>query len=377
MTMDIVIFGLSITSSWGNGHATTYRALCRALHARGHRITFLESDVPWYRDHRDLPDPPYCRVELYHELRDVPARFTTLVSKADLVIVGSYVPRGTALSDWVTMQAKGITAFYDIDTPVTLGLLQRGGADYLSAALVPRFDLYLSFTGGPVLDIIEDVFGSPNAQALYCSIDPDFHKPAARAPSWSLGYLGTYSEDRQPHLTRLLVHPAKQLVSDRFLVAGARYPRDIDWPANVDRIEHVAPQAHPEFYCRQQYTLNVTRADMVAAGFSPSVRLFEAAACGVPILSDRWSGIDTLFKPEEEIMIVDTAEQVVDILRNLPERQRLAIAAAARRRVLESHTAGQRAHQLEHYFEEACLRKPRRQSDCTRAAVAERAKVFA
>jgi spore maturation protein CgeB len=363
MTLDIVIFGLSLSSSWGNGHATTYRALCKALHRRGHRITFLERDTPWYRNRRDLPDPSYCRLELYTDLKEVSPRYTKLVSKADLVIVGSYVPNGAMLSDWIAMNASGVTAFYDIDTPVTLAMLERGEGDYIASALVPRFDLYLSFTGGPVLELIERVYGSPRARTLHCSVDPEAHKPLGRNPAWSLGYLGTYCEDRDPSLKRFLLDPALRLIDHRFVVAGARYPEKLAWPPNVERIEHVPPDAHAAFYCGQRYTLNVTRADMVAVGFSPSVRLFEAAACGVPIISDRWPGIEDLFKPDDEILIVDRTQQVVDILRNLPEERRLDIAAAARRRVLAGHTAEQRARQLESYYIEA-----RRTPDPTRRA---------
>ena len=362
MTLDIVIFGLSLSSSWGNGHATTYRALCKALHQRGHRITFLERDTPWYRNHRDLPDPSYCRLELYNDLKEVPSRHTKLVSKADLVIIGSYVPNGAVLSDWIAMNASGVTAFYDIDTPVTLAMLERGDGDYMTSALVPRFDLYLSFTDGPVLEHIERVYGSPRARALQCSVDPEAHKPLIQNPTWSLGYLGTYSEDRDPALKRFLLDPALRLTGERFVVAGARYPAELAWPPNVERIEHVPPDAHAAFYCGQRYTLNVTRADMVAAGFSPSVRLFEAAACGVPIISDRWPGIEKLFKPDDEILIVDRTRQVVDILRDLPEERRLEIAAAARRRVLAGHTAEQRARQLESYYIEARTSEPARRA---------------
>src|SRR3954464_13625719 len=143
MTLDIVIFGLSITSSWANGHATTYRALTKALERRGHRVTFLERDVPWYRQHRDLPGPSYCRTVLYAEMKDVPFRYQKLVSEADLVILGSYVPNGPVLADWITAPVRGVTAFYDIDTPVTLATLAEGNCDYIAARHIPRFDLYL------------------------------------------------------------------------------------------------------------------------------------------------------------------------------------------------------------------------------------------
>jgi spore maturation protein CgeB len=352
VTLDIVILGLSITSSWGNGHATTYRALIKALAARGHRITFLERERPWYRANRDLPAAPYCRIKLYNNLADVPGRFGQCIVDADLVILGSFVPDGIALADWMTMNARGVTAFYDMDTPVTLARLAESGADYISAAMIPRFDLYLSFTGGPVLDLIEESYGSPRVRALYCAVDPEFHAPRAVPARWTLGYLGTYSEDRQSRLMRLLLEPARKRRRERFVVAGPQYPDGIEWPANVERIEHLPPTEHSGFFCAQRYTLNVTRSDMAAAGYSPSVRLFEAAACGVPVISDPWPGVETILLPDREILLARNSAEVLRILNELPEERRLAIAEAARRRILQNHTAHHRAKQLEEYYAE-------------------------
>jgi spore maturation protein CgeB len=352
MSLNIVVFGLSITSSWGNGHATTYRALLKALARRGHTITFLERDVPWYRDHRDLTEASYCRIELYDTLPEVPRYYGEQVTNADLVILGSYVPDGGALADWVTTTAKGVTAFYDIDTPVTLAALANGGAEYIRAKTIPRFDLYLSFTGGPALETIENAYGSPRARALYCAVDPDLHAPVAVVPRWTLGYIGTYSDDRQPALERLLIKPARMLPKARFAVAGPQYPAAIRWPGNVERFVHLAPSDHAAFYCAQRYTLNVTRADMVAAGYSPSVRLFEAAACGVPVISDHWQGIETILAPDREILIAHGTDDVVRMLRTIPEEKRRAIGAAARRRVMREHTAEHRAKQVEEYYRE-------------------------
>jgi spore maturation protein CgeB len=352
MKLSIVIFGLSVTSSWGNGHATTYRALIKALAARGHRITFLERDAPWYRNNRDLSSSQHCRIELYDSLREVPHRFGRLVKDADLVVLGSYVPNGAMLGDWITSTARSVTAFYDIDTPVTLARLEADDAGYISAALVPRFDLYLSFTGGPTLSLIEDMYGSPRARALHCGVDPEVHAPVEAEPKWTVGYIGTYSEDRQQTLERLLIEPARRMPKHRFVVAGAQYPKSIRWPANVDLIEHLPADAHPSFFCSQRYTLNVTRADMVAAGFSPSVRLFEAAACGVPVISDRWPGIETFLAPGKEILLADAADAVLHFAEEFPENQRRRIGAAARKRVLENHTADHRARQLETYYGE-------------------------
>src|SRR5947209_2181455 len=211
MKLNIVVLGLTITSSWGNGHATTYRALLKALSDLGHSVTFLERDVAWYRENRDLENPGYCRLGLYRSLVELAQRYTETISEADLVILGSYVPDGVAIGEWVTAQATGITAFYDIDTPVTLAGLEVNGIEYITQGLIPRFDLYLSFTGGPAPRIAEDKYGSPLARALYCSADPDLHAVTPARPKWSLGYLGTYSEDRQLPLERMLLTPARQL----------------------------------------------------------------------------------------------------------------------------------------------------------------------
>jgi spore maturation protein CgeB len=351
--LNIVILGLSITSSWGNGHATTYRGLVRELVRRGHRVLFLERDVPWYASNRDLPQPPYGRTELYTGLEDLHARFTDEVRQADLVVVGSYVPQGVEVGRWVQRTARGLPAFYDIDTPVTLTKLSRGDYEYLSPELIPGYRLYLSFTGGPLLRRIERELGSPAARALYCSVDPELYTPRAGEPCWDLGYLGTYSEDRQPALNNLMLNAAREWRAGRFVVGGPQYPASVRWPLNVERVEHLAPPEHAAFYNSQRFTLNVTRADMVQAGYSPSVRLFEAAACAVPIISDVWDGLETLFTPGEEILIARSSASTLTFLRELSEKERRALGERARARVLAGHTAAHRAEELEAYALEA------------------------
>ena len=351
--LSIVILGLTITSSWGNGHATTYRALVRALAEWGHDILFLEADRPWYSANRDLANPPFGRTELYENLDDLRDRFTQAVRGADLVIVGSFVPDGVDVGRWVIRTARGLAAFYDIDTPVTLAKLARGDTEYLSADLIPHYDLYLSFTGGPTLDRLERQFGSPMARALYCSVDPERYHPETVEPRWDLGYLGTYSDDRQPTVTKLLIDPALGWNEGRFVVAGPQYPETILWPVNVTRIEHQPPSEHRGFYNAQRFTLNVTRADMIAAGWSPSVRLFEAAACGTPIISDWWPGLDALFVPGDEIIVAHDTSTVLNCLRRMPEDRRVELGHRARARVLADHTAAHRAIELEGYVAEA------------------------
>jgi spore maturation protein CgeB len=356
--MKLVVLGLSITSSWGNGHATTYRGLLREFTRLGHEVTFLERDVPWYAENRDLPNPVFCATRLYRSLEELKRKHARLVAEADAVIVGSYVRDGVVVGEWVCAAACGTKAFYDIDTPVTLAKLARGDHEYLSPDLISRYDLYLSFTGGPTLGRLERELGSPMARALYCSVDERLYRPQAVPLRWDLGYLGTYSDDRQPKLDRLLLEPARALPGRRFVVAGPQYPNSIVWPTNVERIEHLAPPAHPGFYAGQRFTLNVTRKDMVAAGWSPSVRLFEAASCGVPILSDVWDGLGELFRPGEEIFLVETVEDVARALRDCDETRRRAVAQAARAKVLQAHTARARAKELESFLLEAAERAP-------------------
>jgi spore maturation protein CgeB len=348
-SLRIVILGLSITSSWGNGHATTYRGLVRELVRRGHDLLFLERDVPWYASHRDLAEPPYGRTALYGSVEELQDRFAAEIRDADLVIVGSYVPDGAAVGDWVQRQARGLNAFYDIDTPVTLAKLARGEHEYLRPDQIAGYDLYLSFTGGPTLRRLERDFGSPRARVLYCSVDPELYFREPRPFEWDLGYMGTYSDDRQPTVDELLLEPARRLPEARFIVAGPQYPDGIAWPANVHYQPHLPPAEHRAFYNSQRFTLNVTRADMIAAGWSPSVRLFEAAACGTAIISDRWAGIESLLVPGEEILLAASAGEVVDILRTTSEKQRLKISVRARQRILHEHTAAHRAAQLEGY----------------------------
>lgn len=348
----VVVLGLSLSSSWGNGHATTFRALLKAFAARGHDVLFLERDVPWYASHRDLTDPDFCRLQFYSDLEDLD-RHRNAIEGADAVIVGSYVPEGVAVGQYVQRVSNGVVAFYDIDTPVTLAKLGRGDYEYLAPSLIPGYDVYFSFTGGPTLDLLMERYGSPSARALYCSVDPEAYPVLDREARWDLSYLGTYSPDRQPTLERLLIEPARKAPHLRFAVAGPQYPADIDWPANVERIDHVPPDDHPSFYACSRYTLNVTRADMIRAGYSPSVRLFEAAACGTPIISDIWEGIETLLKPDQEILLARECGDVLATIETQPDDHRKELGARARRRILREHTSAHRAKSMEQGIEEA------------------------
>ena len=280
-------------------------------------------------------------------LDDLQRRFVDRVRLADAVIVGSYVPEGVAVGDWVLDTAHGLAAFYDIDTPVTLANLERNNFEYLAPRQIPRYALYLSFTGGHVLDCLERQYGSPMRRKLYCSVDPDLYRPQSLETVWDLGYLGTYSDDRQPMLECLLIEPAKRWPEGRFVVAGPQYPSSIVWPPNVERITHLAPAEHPAFYNRQRFTLNITRTAMARAGYCPSVRLFEASACASPIISDTWKGLDEMFEPDSEILLAQAPEDVLHILQETDDPRRRAIGHRASLRVLAHHTAAHRAEELE------------------------------
>jgi spore maturation protein CgeB len=348
--MKIVIYGLAITSSWGNGHATTYRSLCKALAQRGHAIHFVEKDAEWYRNNRDLPQPAFCTVHHYDHWSQSAHALLHLSHDADAIVVGSFFPDAIAATRALLERGYGPVLFYDIDTPITLsGLRTQGRTDYLEASDIPAYAAYLSFTGGPALLELERRFGSPCAVPLYCSVDAAAYKlvPPRNEFACDLSYLGTYASDRQPKLMRLLNETAARLPESSFIVAGAQYPKGVPWGSNVKRMIHLSPREHPSFYSSSRFTLNLTRDEMVDAGYSPSVRLFEASACGTPILSDSWPGLDQFLTPGQEILIPRDSYEVVQILIAMPEGERVRIGRMACERILARHRSEHRAAEFE------------------------------
>lgn len=352
---DYVFIGLSLSSSWGNGHATTYRALLRGLQRQGARVLFLERDRPWFADHRDLPSPDFCDLVLYDDPGAVLRAYRDALQDAEAVVVGSYVPDAVALIDELVALLPRRLCFYDIDTPVTLARLRAGDEEFLARRQVPDFDLYFSFAGGPVLETLEREFGARRARPLYCSVDPGRYRNTGEAFDWDLGYLGTYSEDRQPALEALLLETARRLPDRRFVVAGSQYPPTVDWPDNCERIDHVPPEQHASFYSRQRFTLNVTRAAMVRSGWSPSVRLFEAAACGTPLISDAWPGLEELFADGSAIVVAHRTDDVVAAIAGLGEAERAGLAAEAARIVARDHSGAARARQFTQALRESAI----------------------
>jgi len=345
----LAVFGLTITSSWGNGHATLWRALCRALVRRGHSIVFFEKDVPWYAGARDLGELPGVEVVLYPDwdtVRPVAARH---LREADLGMVTSYCPDGIAACELVLSSAVPARVFYDLDTPVTLERLAAGEpVAYLPPEGLGGFDLVLSYTGGTALDHLRARLGARRVAPLYGSVDPDAHRPAPAAEDCraDLSYLGTWAADRQLGLEMLFVQPARRMPDRRFVIGGALYPEDFPWTSNIFFVRHMPPPQHPGFFAASRLTLNVTRRAMAAMGYCPSGRLFEAAACGTPVLTDWWEGLDAFYAPGREILVGRTTEDAIAAI-NMEDAELRRIAYAARERTLEEHTAERRVQELE------------------------------
>ena len=345
--MKVVIFGLTLSSSWGNGHATLWRGLCKWLARHGHEVTFFERDVPYYATHRDLIDPESYQLQFYSEWDEVRLRAEQQVQNSDAAIVTSYCPDAQQASDLI-LNSSALKVYYDLDTAVTLEKLRSDGrVEYVPSYGLGDFDLVLSYVGGKALFELQQLLGARNVAPLYGSVDPELHQPVPKADRYEsdLSYLGTYAVDRQGPIEELLLKPAHRLPEKKFLVGGAQYPEDFPWNDNIWFVRHVPPRDHPEFYCSSRATLNVTRAAMASVGYCPSGRLFEAAACETPIVSDSWEGLSDFFEPGTELLTAESADDVVDALSRDPEELR-CIGRAARERVLEAHTAEHRSREL-------------------------------
>ncbi|TFY98646.1 CgeB family protein [Ramlibacter rhizophilus] len=348
--MRLLIFGLTASSSWGNGHATLWRGLWRALAQRGHHLSFFERDVPYYAEHRDWTDPPSGALVLYEDWAAVLPRARRELAGADAAIVTSYCPDGVAATALLAEQAgRARTVFYDMDTPVTLENLRAGRpVAYLSGRGLRDFDLVLSYTGGAALTELRERLGARHVATLYGHVDPQVHHRVPPQPHLrsELSYLGTYAADRQDRLEALFIEPARRLSQRSFLVGGAQYPADFPWTPNMRFVRHLPPPEHPAFFSASRLTLSVTRRAMADNGWCPSGRLFEAAACGTPLVSDDWPGLSDFFEPGRELLLARGAQDVIDALER-SDAELARIAHAARERVLACHTSARRAIELE------------------------------
>jgi spore maturation protein CgeB len=346
--MKLVIFGLTISSSWGNGHATLLRGLFKALTAHGHHIVFFERDVPYYSQHRDLIDIPRLKLHLYDRWKNVEPAAKAELSDADVGVVTSFCPDGVDATELV-LSSSSLSVFYDLDTPVTLESIDRGEpVSYIGNRGLSDFDLVLSYTGGRALVELQTKLGAKRVAPLYGSVDPEVHRPTTPCQNFAsdFSYLGTYAEDRQKHLESFFINAAGKLPKHKFIIGGSKYPANFPWQKNTWYVQHVAPHRHSAFYCSSPLTLNVTRGAMSRFGYCPSGRLFEAAACGTTMISDYWEGLDEFFQPDNELLIANDTEDVVDFL-SLSSAELKRIGEAGRERALTSHTAQQRAIELE------------------------------
>ena len=353
--MKIAFFGLTISSSWGNGHATLLRGLFKALTTRGHRVDFFERDVPYYAAHRDLVEMPGVELHLYDDWSNVAPIARRVVAESDVAVVTSYCPDGIDATELVASANVNLSVFYDLDTPVTLEALQKGEQlAYIGPRKLADFDLVLSYTGGVALTALRDQLDASRVAPLFGSVDTDVHHPAPVRAVYQadLSYLGTYAPDRQQLLDSLFIQVARRSPHRRFLVGGSKYPNDFPWQQNIWYVQHVAPSAHASFFCSSPLTLNVTRGAMARMGYCPSGRLFEAAACGVAIVSDGWAGLDTFFEPGVEILVARDTDDVIAAMQ-LSDAELARIARAGQQRVLEAHTAAHRASELEQHFNAA------------------------
>ncbi len=354
--MKLVIFGLTVSSSWGNGHATLWRGLCSSLARRGHTVVFFERDVPYYASARDLYElPDGGELIFYRNWPETLPLARRHLAGADVGMVTSYCPDGVPASELVLESPARLHVFYDLDTPVTLASLESGQpVDYLAPFGLEPFDLVLSYTGGRALEGMKQWLGARRVAPLYGSVDPAVHRPAAPDDRYraDLGYLGTWAADRVAPLTELFVEPARRLPDRKFLLAGSKYEAGFAWQSNIFFVHHVPPADHSAFYCSTRLTLNVTRGAMAAMGYCPSGRLFEATASGAPVLSDYWEGLEEFFEPGSEILLAQRAGDTIAALDRSPEELD-RIARAGRERTLACHTSDIRAGELEHILEAA------------------------
>jgi len=344
----MAVFGLTISSSWGNGHATLWRGLVRALAERGCRVSFYERDVPYYAANRDLTEVSGANLILYRDWEEVRLAARRDVAESDVAVVTSYCPDAKAAIEALADAPATISVFYDLDTPVTLARM-RGGQDvgYIGPRGLRDFDVVLSFTGGLALRHLRDDLGARRAVPLYGHVDPLTHRRTGVEAHYlsDLSYLGTYSSDRQSAIQSLLIDAAHERQNSRFLIGGAQYPPEFPWCPNIYFVRHLPPREHPAFFSSSRLTLNATREPMRQLGWCPSGRLFEAAACGTAVISDVWDGLDAFYKEGSEILAARSTADVVAAL-DLTDAEIAKIGRTAQDRTLSEHTSAHRAVEL-------------------------------
>jgi spore maturation protein CgeB len=350
-TMKIAFFGSSLVSAYWNGAATYYRGLLRAMHARGHRITFFEPDAYQRQQHRDIDDPDYAEVVVYPG--DDPAAAARVLERArgaDLIIKASGVGVYDALLEAGVLElrnGRNLIAFWDVDAPATLERVQQDVSDPFRA-LVPRYDLVFTYGGGqPVIDAYR-ALGARTCVPIYNALDPTTHHPVAPEPRFTgdLSLCANRLPDREQRVEEFFLRAAQALPSRTFLLGGSGWG-DRSLPSNVRYVGHVYTRDHNAFNCTPLAVLNVTRDSMTRFGFSPATRVFEVAGAGACLISDAWEGMELFLEPDEEVLLARTGEQVAELLGSLTRERAAAIGQAALRRILAHHTYAHRALEVD------------------------------
>jgi spore maturation protein CgeB len=348
--MNIAFFASSLVSAYWNGAATYYRGVVRALHKRGHRVTFYESDAYDRQKHRDIPDPPWADVVVYSaQGQDDVRRMLRRAASADLIIKAS----GNGVFDQLLesgvlelKRSSNIVAFWDVDAPATLDRVQLDPRDPF-ASLIPQYDLILTYGGGPSVVRAYDRLGAQQCVPIYNGLDPDIHhgvEPDERF-ACDLAFLGNRLPDREARVEEFFLRPAVRLPRKRFVIGGNGW-QDKSMPPNVRDVGHVYTRDHNAFNCTPGAVLNVNRESMARYGFSPPTRVFEAAGAGACLVTDAWEGIEFFLEPGREVLVAPSGEAVAAHLDRLTPARARSIGQAARTRVLAEHTYGHRAAQV-------------------------------
>jgi spore maturation protein CgeB len=346
----ITFFGSSLVSAYWNGAATYYRGIIRALHARGYDVTFYEPDAYERQKHRDIPDPEWARVIVYPASAEGLARALDAGCEADIVVktsgVGVFDPELEA--EVIARRRPGrLTIFWDVDAPATLDRVRRDPSDPF-AALIPEYDLILTYGGGdPVVRAYHEC-GARECVPIYNGLDPDTHHPVERDPRFRahLGFLGNRLPDREARVEEFFLRAAAALPSQRFLLGGNGWG-DKPLPRNVIYAGHVYTRDHNAFNCTPLAVLNVSRDSMARYGFSPATRVFEAAGAGACLITDHWDGIEQFLEPGREVLVARDGAEVASCIRRLTPARAREIGLAALRRVLHEHTYSHRVQQVE------------------------------
>jgi spore maturation protein CgeB len=348
--MKIAFFGSSLLSAYWNGAATYYRGIIRALHDRGHRVTFYEPDAYERQTHRDIEPPAWARVVVYpNDVREV-AKQIEDARGADLIIKASGVGVFDEFLERELLELqcdRTRVAFWDVDAPATLERLQSNPDDPFTR-LIPRYDAIFTYGGGAPVVNEYLAFGAQSCVPIYNALDPSTHHPTERQDRFvaDLSFLGNRLPDREARVDEFFFRPARQLSDKRFLLGGSGWG-DKMRPGNVDYVGHVSTEDHNAWNCGALAVLNISRASMARYGFSPATRVFEAAGAAACIITDEWEGIDTFFEPNREILVASNGADIAEILAELTSERALEVGLNAYRRVLSEHTYAQRADQFE------------------------------